>query len=248
MVINDKEEFLLYLKCLRFLGLGSEGMAYYDKRKKVVLKIYHDCFSDEFKECKYITKEEVLKFSEIINKTFIFPQEEIIYDDYVIGYVTSYQQGKTIDEINPLRVKFQDFINAALKVDDDIKILSENNILTFDVLYNTMYGRKKISVIDPTEYCFSKDSYEKLLDSNRKNFNTGVILFLIDSYFDEFVLGNKELNELYRDRKQNIKYFLTSFKKYLSEYIGSDITKLQEAKKAMNKEKHKVLFERKVGI
>ena len=114
MVINDKEEFLLYLKGLRFLGLGSEGMAYYDKRKKFVLKIYHDCFSDEFKECKYITKEEVLKFSEIINKTFIFPQEEIIYDDYVIGYVTSYQQGKTIDEINPLRVKFQDFINAAL--------------------------------------------------------------------------------------------------------------------------------------
>lgn len=248
MVIKDKEEFLLYLNSLRFLGLGSEGIAYYDKRKNFVLKIYHDCFSDEFKECKYITKNEVLKFSEIVNKTFIFPQEEIIYDDYVIGYVTSYQKGKTIDEINPLRINFQDFINSALKVDDDIKILSENNILTFDVLYNTMYGGKKISVIDPTEYCFSRYSHEKLLDVNRKNFNTGIILFLIDSYFDEFVSNNKELNELYRDKKQNIKYFLTSFKKYLSEYIGTDITKLQEAKKAMNKEKHKVIFERKAGI
>ena len=128
MVIKDKEEFLLYLNSLRFLGLGSEGIAYYDKRKNFVLKIYHDCFSDEFKECKYITKDEVLKFSEIVNKTFIFPQEEIIYDDYVIGYVTSYQKGKTIDEINPLRINFQDFINSVLKVDDDIKILSENNI------------------------------------------------------------------------------------------------------------------------
>ena len=56
---------------------------------------------------------------------------------------------------------------------------TNSKIKDFDVLYNTMYGRKKISVIDPTEYCFSKDSYEKLLDSNRKNFNTGVILFLI---------------------------------------------------------------------
>ena len=211
MVIKDKEEFLLYLNSLRFLGLGSEGIAYYDKRQTFVLKIYHDCFSDEFKECKYITKDEVLKFSEIVNKTFIFPQEEIIYDDYVIGYVTSYQKGKTIDEINPLRINFQDFINSALKVDDDIKILSENNILTFDVLYNTMYGGKKISVIDPTEYCFSRYSHEKLLDVNRKNFNTGIILFLIDSYFDEFVSNNKELNELYRDKKQNIKYFPNFF-------------------------------------
>lgn len=248
MVVKDKEEFLIYLNSLRFLGLGSEGIAYYDIRKKFVLKIYHDCFSDEFKECKYITKDEVLRFSEIINKTFIFPQEEIIYDDYVIGYITSYQKGKTIDEINPLRINFQDFINSAIKVDDDIKILSENNILTFDVLYNTMYGGKKISVIDPTEYCFSRYSHEKLLDINRKNFNTGIILFLIDSYFDEFVSNNKELSELYRDKKQNIKYFLTSFKKYLSEYVGTDITKLQEAKKAMNKEKHKVIFERKAGI
>ena len=248
MVIKDKEEFLLYLNNLRFLGLGFEGIAYYDKRKKFVLKIYHDCFSDEFKECRYITKDEVLRFSEIINKTFIFPQEEIIYDDYVIGYVTSYQKGKTIDEINPLRINFQDFINSAIKVDDDIKILSENNILTFDVLYNTMYGGRKISVIDPTEYCFSRYSHEKLLDINRKNFNTGIILFLIDSYFDEFVSNNKELSELYRDKKQNIKYFLTSFKKYLSEYVGTDITKLQEAKRAMNKEKHKVIFERKAGI
>lgn len=35
MVIKDKKEFLLYLNCLRFLGLGSEEMAYYDKRKNM---------------------------------------------------------------------------------------------------------------------------------------------------------------------------------------------------------------------
>lgn len=248
MVVNDKKEFLIYLKSLKFLGLGSEGISYYDKRKKIVLKIYHDCFLDEFKDCKYITKEEILKFDKIVNNSYIFPQEEIMYDDYVIGYVTTYQQGKTIDEINPLRVNLENFINASLKVDDDIKILSENKILTFDVLYNIMYGRKKLSIIDPTEYCFSKDSYEHLLDTNRKNFNTGIILFIVDSYFNEFVTDNKELNELFNDKKQNIKYFLTSFKKYLSEYIGSDIIKLQEAKKAMNKEKHKVLFVRRDGI
>lgn len=248
MVVNDKKEFLIYLKSLKFLGLGSEGITYYDQRKKIVLKIYHDCFLEEFKIYNYLARKKLIKVDNINNKTYIFPQEEIMYDDYVIGYITTYQQGKTIDEINPLRVNLEDFINAALKVDDDIKTLSENGILTSDVLYNTMYGRKKISIIDPTEYCFSKDSYEQLLDMNRKNFNTGVMLFLVDSYFNEFVTDNKGLNELFNDKKQNIKYFLTSFKKYLSEYIGSDITKLQEAKKAMNKEKHKVLFVRRDGI
>ena len=78
MVVNDKKEFLIYLKSLKFLGLGSEGISYYDKRKKIVLKIYHDCFLDEFKDCKYITKEEVLKFDKIVNNSYIFPQEEKI--------------------------------------------------------------------------------------------------------------------------------------------------------------------------
>lgn len=244
MVVRDKREFLIYLKYLKLLGFGSEGTAYYDKNKKAVLKVFHDCFTDEFREYEAIPKGELLKFSEVANKTFIFPQEEIIYDDYVIGYITSYQKGKTIDGIDPLRINLQDFIDSAIKVDDDIKILSENKILTFDVVYNTMYGGKKIGIIDPTGYGFSEDSYEKILSANRKNFNSGIILFLIDSYFDEFVEDNMVLNELYNDKTQNIKYFLTFFKKYLCEYVGSDITKLQEAKKAMNKKKHKVLFER----
>ncbi len=248
MVVRDKKDFLFYLRSLKLLGVGSEGIAYYDKKKKIVLKVFHDCFSEEFREYGTIAKGELLKFSKIDNKTFIFPQEEIIYNDYVIGYITCYKKGKTIDDINPLRINLQEFIDSAINADDDIKILSENNILTFDVLYNTMYGAKKIGVIDPTEYCFSDYSYEKLLDVNRKNFNSGIMLFLIDSYFDEFVEGNKELNELYNDKKQNIKYFLTAFKEYLCEYVGSDITKLQEAKKAMNKEKHKVLFERRPKI
>lgn len=248
MVINNRERFARYLESLKFLGLGSEGTAYYDKDRKMVLKIYHDCFLEEFKECNYITQEEVLKFKNVVNKTYIFPQEEIMYDDYVIGYITSYQQGKTIDEINPLRVNLKDFINASLKVDDDIKILSENGILTFDVLYNIMYGRKKVSIIDPTEYCFSKDSYEHLLDINRKNFNTGIMLFLVDSYFNEFIESSKELNDLYKDRKINIKYFLLTFKNYLNEYMDKDVIRLSEAKKALNKDKHKVLFVRKVGI
>ena len=86
---------------------------------------------DEFKECKYITKEEVLKFSEIINKTFIFPQEEIIYDDYVIGYVTSYQQGKTIDEINP------DYVYS--KIDD--------TVLFYRTEYNKEVRKIKLTLI-----------------------------------------------------------------------------------------------------
>ena len=248
MVVSDKREFLYYLKSLKLLGIGSEGMAYYDKHRKVVLKVFHDCFSDEFREYEALPIGELVKFSCISNNTFIFPQEEITYNDYVIGYITKYQKGKTIDDIDPLRINLQDFIDSAIRVDDDIKILSENKVETFDVIYNTMYGGKKIGVIDTTGYGFSDESYEEILGSNRKIFNSGIMLFLIDSYFDEFVEGNRELNELYKDKKQNIKYFLTAFKKYLCEYVGSDIGKLQEAKKAMNKEKHKVLFERRPKI
>lgn len=33
MVVRDKKEFLIYLKYLKLLGFGSEGIAYYDKKK-----------------------------------------------------------------------------------------------------------------------------------------------------------------------------------------------------------------------
>ena len=44
---NNKNNFDLYLKRLFFLGMGSQGICYLDKKNKIVYKIFHGYFDDE---------------------------------------------------------------------------------------------------------------------------------------------------------------------------------------------------------
>ena len=74
-----------------------------------------------------------------------------------------------------------------------------------------------------------------LLKYNFYQFNTSVMLFLIDSYFDNFVSDNKVLHEMYNSKDVNIKEFLILFKKSLSEYASKEIITLNDAKGALDK-------------
>ena len=248
MEAKSKSEFVNYINRLKIIGDGSQGTVFYDPKTSKVIKIFHDFFEDDEEYYYEIDEKELLKFNDCKNKTYIFIEEAILFKNKVIGYICPFIKGKNIDKINPLQIKLDYFIEAVEKVDEDIKIISDYGILTYDVLYNTMYGNKKINIIDPIEYCFSDLDYNELLRRNRYNFNTGIKLFLIDSYFNEFVEKNKTLNELYTEKDININEFLYYFKKYLNEYIGKNIETLNQANEARNKQKHKIKFVREYDI
>ena len=107
----------------------------------------------------------------------------------------------------------------------DIEILTKNNVCLYDVMYNILYSNGKINVIDSMEYNFGNASLKENMAD-----------FLVDNYFDEFVNNDILLREMYHDKKNVTSLeFLRMFRNKLSEYIGTDIDKLEKAKKLVMK-------------
>ena len=250
MVFNKRNDFDMFLKkeYIREIGSGSQGICYYNFKTKDVYKIFYQYFDDD--EDFYIeyTSEEFMRFSNIINDTYVFANDVIIVEDKIVGYVTNYVMGKLLSSINPLYVNLDKLSLCTNKVFDDNEKLALNGVRTHDVLYNIMYGRNGFKIIDFAEYSFSNASYDEIKRSNDRNFNEGVMKFLVDGYFDEFVLSNEVLKNMYLDNDTNVNEFIVIFKKILSEYMSCNVDKLCNAKKCLNKKLINKDYERSFNL
>ena len=220
---NNKNNFDLYLKRLFFLGMGSQGMCYLDKKNKIVYKIFHGYFDDEDEG---YTADDILKFSGIRNNTFIWPSDVVYANGRIIGYTMPY--------VSSVNLCNTDLLSTNLNLLDkkSIEILTKNNVCLYDVMYNILYSNGKINVIDSMEYNFGNAS----LKENMAAFDAEIRYFLVDNYFDEFVNNDILLREMYHDKKNVTSLeFLRMFRNKLSEYIGTDIDKLEKAKKLVMK-------------
>ena len=170
------------------LGSGAQGTCF--KIGNKVYKIFNE-FCDEYRYDDIVyNKDDLLRFSEIKNNTFVWPSDVIVVGDKVVGYITDYIDAKSLYEINPLRVSLEKYIKSLDLVLDDIKIISDNGVMTFDVSYNTLYGRNGFNVIDTMEYTLSDIDCSSLYKINKSRFDCETKLFLIDGYFDEFIDNN----------------------------------------------------------
>lgn len=236
MNFNSKEHLELYLKGLKELGFGSQGVVYKDKKNNKAIKIY-DLFLDNDEEEYIYSKDEILKFNSIVNNTYVFPEDIVSISNQTVGYISKYVPGKSLYKINPLLVKLDDFAGAINQVKKDTNKLTEDSIATYDVMYNIMYGNKKFYIIDTDEYSYTFKDLKQLSKDNNSNFDTSIKYFLVDCLFDEFVESYKLLYKMYKDNYCDSITFLKEFKKLLSEYNGEEINKLNEAKKCTNKTK-----------
>lgn len=226
---NNKNNFDLYLKRLFFLGMGSQGMCYLDKKNKIVYKIFHGYFDDEDEG---YTADDILKFSGIRNNTFIWPSEVVYANGRIIGYTMPYVSSVNLCNTDLLSTNLNLLEKAIDKSYCDIEILTKNNVCLYDVMYNILYSNGKINVIDSMEYNFGNAS----LKENMAAFDAEIRYFLVDNYFDEFVNNDILLREMYHDKKNVTSLeFLRMFRNKLSEYIGTDIDKLEKAKKLVMK-------------
>lgn len=226
---NNKNNFDLYLKRLFFLGMGSQGICYLDKKNKVVYKIFHGYFDDEDEG---YTADDILKFSGIRNNTFIWPSDVVYANGRIIGYTMPYVSSVNLCDTDLLSTNLNLLEKAIDKSYCDIEILTKNNVCLYDVMYNILYSNDKINVIDSMEYNFGNAS----LKENMAAFDAEIRYFLVDNYFDEFVNNDILLREMYHDKKNVTSLeFLRMFRNKLSEYIGTDIDKLEKAKKLVMK-------------
>lgn len=228
MKITNKDRFLHYLSSLKFLGVGSQGACYYDSKTNQVLKVFHMFFDDDYDD---VISEDLTQFSNITNSTFIWPIETIEYNNLVIGYTMKFVKSKSLYETNPLYVNLNSFAKAISKSYKDIALLTNNDIKIYDIMYNILYSRGKINVIDTMEY--SKRNVT--LKENSEGFNLELKYFLVDNLFNNFVNSNSFLRDLYDSKDANALELLDELKRKLSEYIGFEITMLNEVRMLTSK-------------
>ena len=245
MRYDTKKEFSSFLRFmesmgfLKEIGTGSQGICYLNLINNKVYKIYHQFFDEDKEYNVEYRKEDILLFSNIINDTFIWANDVIVVENEIIGYVSDFVNARSLYKINPLSVNFEHLLNSVNKVEKDIKIISDNGVVTYDTLYNTLYGKNGIFIIDHDDYSLSNCDKNVLFRINNDNFNLGIMYFLIDNYFDEFISNYKELKEMYGNSGVNISEFIKLFRKYLSEYMGKEVVNLSEALPCLNKEEIK---------
>lgn len=236
MNFKNKKIMLEKMKELAILGFGSQGICYYNKNTNEVYKIFHqaiDEYEDDDDKINY-TKEELMRFSHVKNRTFLWANDIISMDGEIVGYITKYVAAKSLYKTDPLRINLDKFSSCVGSAKKDLKIISENGILTYDLMYNILYG-KKFYVTDFDEFSYNDRDPKKLEEINNRNFNYELFQFLVDGYFDEFVSEHKDLNNMYQEKDGNIVYFIKMLKKYLSDYMGTEVKALNQASKCLNK-------------
>ncbi len=244
MNFNSRKELIDFLKNNCYdLGRGSQGIAYYNFKDNNVYKIFYEFFDNEIVD-EY-GKEQILKFNNIVNDTFIWAVDTIQVAGDLVGYKTPYIKDKSLYQQDPLTVNLDYFITHIKKAKADIELISKNKILTFDIMYNILYGQK-ISIIDHLDYSVSNDDYELLYQRNNNNFDLEIYFFLVDSYFNEFVNSYSDLKELYNSKQEDVLLFLKLFRKYLSEYMGKYIITLGDAQSCVDTKDPKFLYLRDI--
>lgn len=233
MEFKNKKVMQIILNNLSIIGQGSQGICYYNKKDEVY-KIFHQAFEDD--DFINYTKNELLRFSNVKNKTFLWAKDVIVLENEIIGYITDYVKAKSLFKIDPLKINLNKFMNDISEVEKDIKIISNNGIKTYDLMYNTLYGNS-FYMTDFDEFSYSDLDSKILEDMNKRNFYYELYYFLIDGYFDEFIKQYKILNKMYEEKQEDILIFIELLKKYLSEYTGKEVNSLNEAKKCLNKVK-----------
>ena len=224
----NKEHFHIFLRGLTYLGQGFQGICYLNKNNNIVYKVFHEYMDNE--KAGY-DKDFLLRFSNIKNNTFIWPTDVIYVENELVGYTMPYKNSKNLFQIDPLSVGLNALEKGLTNIFKDIKIITDNNVTLYDVMYNIMYKNGRLYVVDTLEYGINKTSYE----NNRACIDNEIMLFLVDDYFDYFVKDNLLLNEMYMDYNVSSLEFLKEFRKKLSEYLDKDITKLNDAKSLVKK-------------
>ena len=141
----NREHFNIFLKNLKPLGIGSQGMCFLDEKHKIVYKVFHEYFDYEKSNYK---EEEILRFSHIDNKTFIWPSDVINVSGEIIGYTMPYVRSKSLYENDPLLVDLNALERASVKCAEDIELVTNKGVAIYDLMYNILYGNCKINIID----------------------------------------------------------------------------------------------------
>ncbi len=237
MIFRSKSDLDLYLKrnCV-FINFGSKGSAYFDKKTNAVIKIFDMALSeDEYRHFEY-RDLDFLRFSNALNNTYLFPYEVITLEGRNVGYFAHVARGKSLYKLDPLIVNLDSIRRAYMIALSDMDKISKKGILTDDLPYNTLFScdRERFYMVDTDDYHLVSDDHKTIYRDNANQLSYTIKTFLVDGYFDDFINGDKELSDLYREG--DLLPFLKRYRDKLSERVGKNITTLGDAKEFQDEE------------
>lgn len=221
MVFHNKKEFKEFIisKKLYKIDGGAEGEFYISTMDRKGYKIF---FNFE-KYCMPIYEiDKVIMNDEVNIDSFIFPEELLIVNDQIKGYVTKYVSKNMLLDNNLISIDidnfdFKSFKEAYINMKIDIVLLSEKHIAVYDILNNLIYNGKKLYAIDTLGYYKSDSKY--LLKRNIASLDSAIdmifeMLFL-PSYPTIKARGKMNVIE-YIDYLE--KHISKCYKKYILNY------------------------------
>lgn len=242
MTFKNRCDFNHYISCLNNVGFGSQGVTFYDKKTNKAIKIFHeflDCWETDY----LFEQKDILRFN-IENDTYVFPDDIITVEDIIVGYISKFVDGKSLYMTNPLNIALDSFESALFSAEDDTDLIALEGICTYDVVYNILYGKGKINVIDTDEYSVDQTNIEANKLKNQDMFAYGIKLFLVDGFFDDYVNSNNLLSEIYNDSSVKASYFLRLLRDKISEQNDIQINYLRDAKACISKVKRPINYQR----
>ena len=150
-------------KILRDDFYGNTSTIFKYKKGKL-LKIFGEPIHEvQYKTIKFINKLKTKASAKIHSFVHI--------DGDRIGYIVDEVPGRNLLEI-PVKTNVRDFISSMSPVEDDVRLLSKNGIITEDLKpANLMYDIKsnKSSIIDEDLYIRLKDESKEIITINNLN-------------------------------------------------------------------------------
>lgn len=194
---------------MKLVGSGSEGSCYVGKDRKIYK------YLDFNTESSY-PAEEIITQEEVDIPSFAFPEEVYTVGEKVRGYRTRFipndlfGEDRIFDIENMVDIDSASIVSAYEAMLEDIRLLSEESILIFDLPFNLMFDGEKFTAIDTCGY--KKVGYNPIQD-NIKSLN-----YAIESLFRMWFSRHKELKETIQGT--NISDYIQRIMKYLPPDIG----------------------------
>ena len=240
MKFRSKEELDSFLRTLEYIGKGCQGLCFLDRKTNQVYKIFRKDYLEDV--CRISNADDIMEFSHISNDTFIWPNGVILVDDMVVGYTHSYVNAKNLCDFNdPFGVNLDNLSYAVYKANEDIKLLTDNGVKIYDLMYNLMYDGKRIKVIDTADFWKGVPTYLE----NVEYFNDEIKMFLVDCYFNNIVLNDERLYKLYKSNTSAL-IFLREFRAYLEKIKKQEIKYLSDARDLANVDFSEYHYEREM--
>lgn len=229
MKVTEIKSIYPYLYRSKFVGVGTTAICFKMPNNKV-LRLYLDTYRKNLMFKHYNMYEKLNKLETIKNDSYIVPEELLIKDNEIIGYIYPYIHAKTLKRVINNNISINNLFNNYEKLISDTKKVSELDFIIHDLhSRNILFdGNYYIIDLDQGDFYKYQDNFKLNVYKIRDVIMDEIFKNNVD-YILEF--NNIDIGNTYRKINwaniDEVKYFFN----YLSKYINKDNIKVKDIRK-----------------